>query len=261
MLKASVREEMLALVNAIRAQHALPPVTYSDVDDQDVQAASLMMAVNRELSHAPPTSWTCYTSGGAAAAGTSNLVGGWGTGLPWSSQDDLLAEWLTERNSESIGHRRWILDPFLGQISYGRVAYQQGNDRADGATLKVFGFSDGTATPAAADLPAFVAYPYGTYPARYFGTGDILSFSIVADPTSRFGNGTVPFDQATISVTSSDGPLTVTDVSYDNQGYGLPNNIEWKVTGLALNVTYTVKISGVAGAPESDYQYSFRIQD
>jgi len=259
-LKAEVRTRMLALVNAARALHALPPVAYSAIEDQDVAESSLMMAANRTLDHQPASSWTCYTALGASAASTGNLIGGWGHGLPWSSEDDLLAGWLNERNSASIGHRRWILDPFLGQISYGRVAYQSASgERADAATLKVFGFAQATPAPAPTGLPAFVAYPQGDYPARYFGTGDILSFSVVADAANRYGNGTVHFDRATVTVTGGGRTLAVTDVAADNVGFGLPNNLQWRVTGLQSGVTYTVRIDGVTGAPEPRYEYSFRI--
>ncbi len=258
-LKAAVQAEMLANVNAMRALHGLPAVAYYAGGNQAVQESSLMQAAANTLSHTPPTSWACYTAAGADAAGSSNLIGGWGTGLPWSSEDDLLAGWMTERNSASIGHRRWLLDPFLGQISYGRVAYVgTGGSRADAATMKVFGFpSDPTIVPSS--IPNYVAYPQGNYPAKYFGAGDILSFSVVANKSGRFGNGSVSFANATITVQSGSTSLPVTGKASDNQGYGLPNNIEWRVTGLQNNTDYSVTISGVTGAPQTSYTYSFRI--
>jgi uncharacterized protein YkwD len=261
-LKASVRQEMLGWVNAARALHGLPPVVHSDVANQATAEASLMMAVNRTLSHTPPTSWTCYTNSGGAVAGSSNLIGGWGNGLPWSSEDALLAGWLTERNSATIGHRRWLLDPFLGQITYGRVAYQNANgDRADSATMKMFDFATSVPAPAPSSVPAFVAYPYGNYPARYFGTASILSFTVIANPAGRFasGNANVRFDNATVTVSAAGANLPVTDVAFDNVGYGVPNSLQWRVAGLQAGTSYTVRISGVTGAPQSVYEYSFRI--
>lgn len=263
-LKASVRQEMLARVNALRALHRLPPVVHSDVDNQGAAESSLMMVVNRTLSHTPPSNWTCYTSAGADAAAKGNLIGGWGNGLPWSSEDALLAGWMTERNSVTIGHRRWLLDPFLGQITYGRVAYQSANgDRADAATMKVFGFANTSPVPAAASVPDYVAYPYGDYPLRYFGPGDILSFSVVASRAGRFsgGNSNVRFDNAVVTVSAGSAELPVTQLANDNVGYGLPNSIQWRVTGLQRNTSYTVRIVGVTGAPQSGYEYSFRIVD
>ena len=258
-LKASVQADMLANVNYVRSLHGLPAVTYNATANQSVQESSLMQAAANTLSHTPPPDWACFTQAGADAAASSNLIGGWGTGLPWSSNDMLLAGWMTERNSASIGHRRWLLDPFLGQISYGRVAYVNSNgSRADAATMKVFGFASNPNIPTAA-IPNFVAYPFGNYPARYFGAGDILSFSVVANKSGRFGNGSVSFANATVTVQAGSTSLPVTGVAPDNDNYGLPNNIEWRVTGLQNNTDYTVTISGVSGAPQTSYTYNFKI--
>jgi uncharacterized protein YkwD len=257
-LKASVRAEMLARLNALRALHNLPAVTHSDADNAQVDESSLMQAANNTLSHTPPTSWLCYTATGSTGAGSSNLIGGWGTGLRWSSEDAYLGLWLTEGGSASIGHRRWILDPFLGKIAYGRVAQQLANgSRSDAASMKVFGFAATPPTPTG--LPAYVAYPFGDYPVRYFGTGDYLSFSVVASASSRGANGGVSFSGATVTVSNGSTNLAVTDVTSDNQGYGLPNSIQWRVTGLATNTTYTVRITGVTGAPQTSYEYTFKV--
>src|SRR5690606_36902251 len=108
------------------------------------QESSLMMAVNQTLSHTPPPGWQCYTAGGAAGAGASNLIGGWGTGLPFDSEDDLLAGWLREGGSPQLGHRRWILHPFLGKTSYGRGSVTlPGGRRATAASMRVFSFFSG----------------------------------------------------------------------------------------------------------------------
>lgn len=258
-LRAAVKADFLAKLNAVRALHNLPAVTYSSVEDDHEAAASLMMAVNRTLSHTPPTTWTCYTAGGATAAGSSNLIGGWGTGLNFSSEDDYIAGWLREGGTAAIGHRRWILDPFLGKVSYGRVSLVLSDgSRASAAAMKVFNFSGGVAVPGG--VPGFVAYPYGDYPARYFQPTDYLSFTAIANAGGTFGaNSSVSFAGATIRVTGSSGGLTVTDVASDNDGYGVANSVQWRVTGLQAGVTYTVTISGVSGALQSSYTYTFRI--
>ena len=254
-----MKADFLAKVNAVRALHNLPAVTYSSVEDDQEGAASLMMAVNRTLSHTPPTTWICYSAGGATAAGSSNLIGGWGTGLPFASEDDYLAGWLRETNSASIGHRRWILDPFLGKLSYGRVSLVLSDgSRASAAAMKVFNFSGGVTVPSG--IPSFVAYPYGDYPARYFQPADYLSFTAIANAGGTFGaNGSVSFAGATIRVTGPSGTLAVTDVASDNDGYGVANSVQWHVAGLQAGVTYTVTISGVTGAPQSSYTYTFKI--
>ncbi|MDR6133914.1 uncharacterized protein YkwD [Sphingomonas sp. SORGH_AS802] len=262
----NVRAEALAVINGIRALHKLPAVTYSDADQAEAMESALMMAANGQLSHTPPTSWKCYTASGAAGAGSSNLYGAVPSPyLSLTPTDTIFAGWMTEvRNivADNVGHRRWILSPFLTSIAYGRVAGTDGANRTDATSLKVFGQASAPAVNAAA-LPGFVAYPQGDYPARYFDTGALLSFSAIID-TSRAGNNSaVDYAAATIRVVGEDGAaLPVSSISFDNIGYGLPNNIQWKVVGLGRKVTYSVTIDNVRvrGVARS-YSYTFRIVD
>ncbi len=260
-LKPEVGQRVLAALNYIRGLHNLPAVTYSTADEPAVQQSALMMAANGQLSHNPPTSWNCYTAAGAGAAGQSNIYLGTG-GLRYSQDADLLAGWLIDTNNvvaNNIGHRRWLLYPFLSTIAYGRTAgVWQTSNRADGASIKVINSAQNTAGP----LPDYVAYPFQDYPARYFETGALLSFGVIANKSSNFGaNQSVSYANATISVRVRGGAaLTVSNVSWDNDGYGLPNSLQWSVAGLAANTTYDVTISNVtvSGAARN-YSYYFRI--
>ncbi|MDG2535734.1 CAP domain-containing protein [Sphingomonas sp. HITSZ_GF] len=261
-LKPEVGARVLATLNDIRAHHRLPAVTYASTEDAAVQQSALMMAANGQLSHTPPSTWNCYTAAGATAAGQSNIYLGMGGGLRYTQDADILIGWLTDTNNlvaNNIGHRRWLLHPFLSTISYGRVAgrYQTSN-RTDGASIKVINSSQNTAGP----LPDYVAYPFEDYPARYFDTSALLSFGVIANKSSNFGaNSAVNFSAATISVRVRGGAaLTVSNISFDNDGYGLPNNLQWSVAGLAANTIYDVTISNVtvSGATRS-YSYYFRL--
>ncbi len=260
-LKPEVGQRVLATLNYIRGLHNLPPATYSTADEPAVQQSALMMAANGQLSHFPPSSWNCYTAAGATAAGQSNIYLGTG-GLRYSQDADLLAGWLIDTNNvvaNNIGHRRWLLYPFLSTIAYGRTAgVWQSSNRADGASIKVINTSQNTAGP----LPDYVAYPFQDYPARYFETGALLSFGVIANKSSNFGaNQSVSYAGATISVRARGGAaLTVSNISWDNDGYGLPNSLQWSVAGLAANTTYDVTISNVtvSGAARN-YSYYFRI--
>ncbi|MDQ0250220.1 uncharacterized protein YkwD [Sphingomonas kyeonggiensis] len=260
-LKAEVGARVLATLNDIRAHHRLPAVTYASADEPAVQQSALMMAANGALSHFPPSSWNCYTSAGATAAGQSNIYLGTG-GLRYSQDADILIGWLTDTNNitaNNIGHRRWLLYPFLSTIAYGRVAgVWQTNNRADGASIKVINSTQNTAGP----LPDYVAYPFEDYPARYFENGALLSFGVIANKSSNFGsNQQVNFSGATIAVRVRGGAaLTVSNISFDNEGYGLPNNLQWSVSGLAANTTYDVTISNVVvGGAARNYSYYFRL--
>ncbi|MFK3890853.1 CAP domain-containing protein [Sphingomonas sp. NPDC079357] len=263
-LLQSVRDDVLARLNAIRALHRLPAVTYSRADDEQATQAALMMAANGQLSHTPAATWKCYTTLGANGAGTSNLYGGLiSPYLAYYTEDMYLGGWLSETSNlvaNNVGHRRWMLDPFLGKISYGRVAQVLADGtRTDAAAMKVVSFTDGVTVPA--NLPPFVAYPYGDYPARYFDTSSLLSFTVIADTAQRGGaNATVDFSKATIAVSDGATTLTVSNVSFDNVGYAVPNNLQFQVAGLKAGVSYSVKITGVGvrGTP-TDYSYTFRI--
>lgn len=263
-LNASVAANVLARLNEIRAFHRLPAVTLSSSDTEAAMQASLMMAANGQLSHTPPTTWRCYTALGAAGAQSSNLYGtSLSANLNYNSDEALLAGWLTEIDNisvDNVGHRRWLLNPFLVTISYGRVAGTLSDGRrSDAAALKVFNNAGQNVVPSG--LPPFVAYPYGDYPAKYFDTRALLSFTVVTDGGGAFGaNRTVDFSRATITVTGPSGNLTVSSVSYDNDGYGVANNIQWKVAGLTVGTAYTVAINGVVvrGA-STNYSYQVRL--
>ena len=258
-LKASVKADVLVRLNAIRALHGLAPVTYSAADDEQTAQSSLMMAANGALSHTPPPTWKCHTASGATGAGTSNLYGGTVSPfLRWYTDDDYLGGWLIEIGSASLGHRRWMLDPFMGKVSYGRVSQVLADgSRTDSASLKVFDFAGGVAAPGG--VPPFVAYPYGDYPARYMDPAAFLSFSVVAGTTGRSASSGVRFGNATVAVSANGQALAVSSVSHDNEGFGIPNVIQWKVAGLQSGVTYTVRISGITGAPVGEYSYQFRL--
>ena len=261
-LKPEVGQRVLTILNDIRARHRLPPVSYATADEANEMQSALMQAANGSLSHTPPTSWNCYTGAGATASAQSNLYIALGSGLSYIRNDDIMIGWLTDIDNlvlDSVGHRRWLLYPFLSTIAYGRVAgrYQLSN-KADASALKVINTAQATPT----GLPDFVAYPFEDYPARYFATGAIFSFGVIANKSSAFGaNATVNYSAATIQVRERGGAnLTVSNIGFDNDGFGLPNNLQWKVAGLRSNTIYDVTIDrvNVSGTLRT-YTYFFRI--
>ncbi len=262
-MSAAARDEVLRIVNTIRALHNLPAVTYALADEPQAMAASLNMTASGQLTHTPAPSSRCYTDLGAQGAGSSNLYGGSASSVSlFQPNDNIIAGWMTEIDNlvaNNVGHRRWILDPFLTQIAYGRVAVEDNRALRDSAALKVFSFSAGSAIPAS--LPEYVAYPVGDYPARYFSSGALLSFGVIADPRNRFNNSNVSYVQANVTVRQRGGAsLAVSNVSSDTVGYGLPNNIQFNVAGLQNNVFYDVTIANVlVGGTARTYTYAFRI--
>ena len=114
---------------------------------------------------------------------------------------------------------------------------------------------------AAGLLPDFVAWPFEDYPARLFDPSALLSFGVISNKTNKWGNTNVDFSNAAITVRQRGGAtLTVSRVSYDTLGYGLPNNIQFAVSGLQPNIVYDVTIDRVAvSGVQRSYSYFFRI--
>jgi len=56
------------------------------------------------------------------------------------------------------------------------------------------------------------------------------------------------------------GAMAVSRIAFDNDGYGLPNNLQFAVAGLQSGVIYDVTIGNVrVGGAATNYSYYFRI--
>lgn len=265
-LKQSVALSMLASLNQLRALHGLPAVSYSSGDEAEEQESALLQGANQSLSHTPPSTWKCYTQAGYNGSSTSNLALSYGPGLRVRTDESYLAGWMSEIDNvtaDSVGHRRWLLDPFLGTVAYGRVVGTTSGTfgRVDGAALRVFSQS-GQRAPIG-QLPAYFAYPQGDYPVKFWEDGALLSFSAIAGQNGSSASRSVDFSKASVVVKERGGSaLTISKLSYDNQGYGLPNNLQFAAAGIRHGVQYDVTISGVSGpGTQATYSYSFRIVD
>ncbi|MDD5059356.1 MAG: CAP domain-containing protein [Sideroxydans sp.] len=259
----ATRQSVLDTLNDIRRLHGLSAVKYDAESEAQEMQIALMMAANGQESHSPPASWKCFTKAGAEAAGQSNLYGGLvDPNLNFMSPQEEVIGWLTDANNafaNNVGHRRWLLDPFLTRVAYGKVAgVYDGDNFTDGSAIRViYPFGSETAN-VTADM---VAYPDGDYPNRYFDKRALLSFVVIADKTEKYANGDVDFSAAKISVTERGGArLDIKDVAYDNAGYGLPNNLQFRASSIKPYIVYDVAITGVKVNQQlRDYQYWFRI--
>jgi uncharacterized protein YkwD len=261
-LTEAEKQKVLVTLNAIRHLHGLANVVYDTASDDQVMQASLMFAANGEISHTPPTTWKCYSATGAAGAGVSNITGGPPyPNLTFETVDENVIGWVTDvRNllPNNIGHRRWMLDPFLKQVAYGRVAAAfDSSTVVDGSAIKVIYGNDvnGTATS------GYVAYPVNDYPSQFFASNALLSFSAVPSVENRQANFAVDYSAAVVTVTQRGGnALTVRNLAYDNIGYGVPNSIQFTADGMAQGIVYDVSIRGVRiNAASRDFAYWFRI--
>lgn len=267
MLADSVRERVLQLVNRIRGIHGLSPVTYNREFEPEVMETSLMMAANGQLSHDPPSSWKCYTDKGANGAKHSNLHGGMMSRyLQFLTPEQIVTGWLTDvRNAsgDNVGHRRWLLDPFLQNISFGLVSGRVGSAMTSGAAIRVIWERPGP-PQAQQSSNEFIAYPINDYPSELFDRNAIISFTALVNPRSKYDNA-ADYSKATVRVTDEKGEKqTVRDITSDSQGFGIPNIIKFRLPDMQYNKRYNIHITNVlvgnkGTAAPKDYSYWFRI--
>lgn len=263
-LSEATKAEALDLVNEFRQLSGLEPVPYLGEGDVQTQAAALMMAANASLNHTPPNSWFCWTQAGYDGAYSGNLFI-WGSSVPADPLPPIeaLLGFLIDDGVPSLGHRRWVLDPFLPGISFGSVHGTALEDTAypyvSASALKVIYSYDADIATSALE---YIAYPVNDYPSAYFQNDWYLSFSALVDPTDRWSNNSVSYASATIKVIGpNNANMAVSSISWNNDGMGVPNHLQWKVANLKDGVTYTVKIENVKnGAQTLNYEYWFRLE-
>ena len=258
-LRDVAESEAWQALNEIRGLHGLAPVALDRQNAAAAQAA-LMLAANGRLEHVPPASWRCHTAAGAQALAASLLSGGvTARNIAFHTPAQDIIAWLVDNKAtaaDSIGHRRWLLDPFLGKVAYARVSGSTGGQKVTVASVL---HVTGIARPAAG--PALIAYPYQDYPARFFHDDTPLSLSLLVDRQRRQGNAAVDFSTARIRVTDERGePLLIGGVASDRYAFGLPNNLQFRPAGIRHGVRYEVSVDGVrVGGLEKSYHYWFRI--
>lgn len=258
------RRQLLALINDIRRLHGLAAVGYDEAAEAEATQAALIIAANGRLSHAPTPAWRCYSAAGAKGARSSLIYGGVSSPyLAFAGIDEIVVDWLTDTNNASaggLGHRRWLLDPFLQRVAFGMVAGRDGNGVSSGAALR---FIPAAAGVAARSRDDFIAWPIGDYPRRYYAADALLSFTALLDRNRKFANRDVDYADAQVQVSERGGPpLAVRGLSADHEGFGVPNSLQFRVPALRPGAIYDVSIRDVrVGGQRRDYRYWFRIAD
>ena len=254
-LTQAAKNRALGGANQIRALHGLTPLVYSTAYSQQMQEAALIQAAAGYPGHEPDPNAECYTVEGAEGSGTSNLFGGAGNRDP----ADHMVGWANDFNSRStvaaVGHRRWVLNPWVSYFAYGQVygyAAQKGFD---------YTLEPSRVSPITVD---FVAFPYEVYPFHLVEGDPPWSFSVIEYPAAAWKNIFDYFQDTTITVTRvvDETELSITDRYADALGGGLSNVLSWQVAGWAYDTLYEVEISGVAlqDGTTRDYVYSVFIE-
>ena len=113
-VSAAYSESALLRLNWFRAMAGVPAnVIFSPEANAKDQEAAMMMSVNNELSHFPPTTWKRYTAIGADAAGHSNL------GLVAGVEGINANIYDPGEPNYPVGHRRGVLYPQNQVMGFG----------------------------------------------------------------------------------------------------------------------------------------------
>jgi hypothetical protein len=260
-LSETEKQKVLTYINSLRATHNLPIVVYDEGKGLLAQKAALIGAANADVSSSVTEADLCYAADAAMECinGNRSL---WGSATSkWPSSEIHVNDWMTELNSANINCRRRILDPFLKSVTFGRVigTPKKGDYKYVSSAMLICGYGNVNLEE---NQAPYVAYPCGIYSAKLFDPNSFLSFSVLRDIYNKSNNGasTVDFSAATVEVSSGSQLLDIVEgsLSYDYGNHGLPNSLQWKTSGLAKNVSYTVKIHNVTVAGEiTNYEYTF----
>ena len=243
------QDAVLLRLNYFRAMAGVPAtVTFGGTYNGKDQKAALMMSANGQLSHNPPTTWTCYTAEGAEAAGNSNLA----LGASGRAAIDLYMKDPGTGNG-AAGHRRWIVFPATQVMGTGDIPATGGS-----AAQALWVFDSTTWGPRPPTREEFVAWPPPGF-VPYQVVYPRWSFSF---PQASFASATVTMTQGGAGV-----PVTLETIA---NGYG-DNTLVWFPTGMTssqawpqptTDTVYTVTINNVvvSGSPRS-FTYEVTIFD
>ncbi len=230
-------DDTLRRVNLFRWLAGMENVSYDGADHAGMQECAHIMSVNGMLSHDPPMSWSCWTSGGAAAAGRSNIA--WGYGSPGAAIDG----YMTDVGVMSLGHRRWILGQRLSSVE---VGFSSGGPRP-GQCLGVFS-RGGTSTRAWTAYPNQGFAPMGMLMAR--GT---VTWSFQANSFS------LPSGTTAEVVRVSDG-MNLPVTSYLTGGGGPPPSVGFTPSGWTPQAGQTYRVT-IRGTSMGDITYETTLVD
>jgi hypothetical protein len=220
-LHPEVHTDALRRATLYRWLVGLGPLTSADPQRITTQACATTLAARGQgLTHSITADFPCYSQEAASGAGTSNIAMG------VSRPSDSVDLYIGDIGVPSLGHRRWIFNPGMGETAFGQR----------GSYSCMYAFGGG-----GSDNPDYVAYPApGFFPAQaLMGT---WSFS-----SSRYGIAS----GVNVNITRVDDGsiLPVTNVYIPGGGYGQPA-LGWDVSSrdLQRDVEYEVRITGLTGS-------------
>ena len=240
----SFQQAVLRRINYFRAMAGVPADVSLNADsNRKAQAAALMMSVNHQLSHSPPSSWLCYSADGADGAGSSDLyLGVYGP--------DAVSGYIKDPGASNsfVGHRRWVLYPQTQEMGSGDIPPTQAYPAANA----LFVFDAHLSDPRPLTREAFVAWPPPGY----------VPYQVVF-PRWSFAYDGADFSAATVTMQSNGASLALAQAA-PATGYGentlvwipldLSDDASWP--GPAADTRYTVGIHNVfVNGQSQDFAY------
>lgn len=223
-LKPESQKQFAQCLNYVRRIAGIyTPCRLDEKYNTSAQEAAFMMLANNSLSHNTPDTWTCYTKAGSQGASHSNLsYGAMGSGALMGQLDDYGS------NNQSVGHRRWILNPFNTVFGHGSTD--------ETMALYVFGTDGYTEQLYEEYHNTVITWPPAGYCPSSFQSN---RWSISLDDAI--------FENATVTVTHEGKSQTLTLLPPD-YGYGM-NTLVWEMKSLPTlffdETTYVVSVKNV----------------
>ena len=239
----------MKMMNQIRYIAGLSDnVTLNEEYNRKAQAAALVNLANRSLSHYPsrPAGMddALYNLGYSGSSSSNIAMASWNCSLNWT----IVRSWMEDgdaSNIDRVGHRRWILNPSMGQTGFG-AAYGIGGTYS---ALYCFDRSNSSAQQTQ------VAWPAQNMPVQYFGTEFPWSVSMgysvdknsVQVSLRRVNDGMT----WNFSAGGSNGYFNVDNGGYGQKGciifrpdgvgkYQAGDTFAVTITGGGINLSYTV---------------------
>ncbi|MDN0070295.1 MBG domain-containing protein [Collinsella ihumii] len=236
--------DALKVLNFVRYIAGVPSnVTLNSDYNEWAQAASLVSRLNNKLSHDPsqPAGLPndLYDLGHKGAS-SSNLGSGYAN--PASSIVNGYLRDEDASNIDRVGHRRWVLNPPMGQVGFGYV----------GSYTAMYAF-DRTGSSSCTN----VAWPAQNMPVELFQSDDPWSLNVGSEVSESSTTVTLTRERDgkmwNFSSRSSDGYFNV-----DNGGYGMRGAIIFRPNGFSCypGDSFTVLITGATSSP-IEYQVNF----
>jgi uncharacterized protein YkwD len=232
---SSTNSATLSALNYVRSLAGLAPVSFSTTLNASAQRAALIMAANNALSHAPSSSWRCWSSTGASAAGRSNLA----LAYPSLKAGQIIDLYMDDKGDSNVavGHRRWILNPFSTVMGSGTT------DTAN--ALTVIG-----PTSSSRPNPRYVGWPTAGY------------FPNALEPSGRWslssGSKSVSFRYARVYAYNHDGVRIPVHKYAVHSGYAQPTVVWQMPSWIGKSGTYRISVtnikkSGYSGSLSTSY--------